>query len=731
MELAQTHLALARAHLRVEPNLWLQASIALAQAGLFYQQSNLTAAIEQARYASSEAELSGHLWSRAGAATTCAFLLIRAGQVAEAASWLAEADKLSKTLPIVRIGNLDNAGQLALLAADDDRARTTVSELETRDVERILEQSWYAVAITYTRIRLHRSLKAWETVAWIAAQGLELAQFRSDHNSYALFAACRAEALAALGRGDEAVAELARALESVSYTTLPTLCELDRVMAVVLAGFGEHGLASKCMRRATALAQEIGDAVLIAETNRTALPHTPTAVRGGEMAHDFILRLWHLVSSVKQPRVLSEVLSDDLLEPVVRSCHPAAQAELSAGNVQTEISIGQKSLELLKNDPEHSLRLLPQPDRLSLLSASLLKASVEAMAASQRTAVPPEHRVVDTIATGTDKGRDILIAPSMLRLLDTATRIAATPITVLITGETGTGKEVLARFIHDASDRKAGRFMAVNCSALPRELLESQMFGHRRGAFTGAADSFEGIVKGAEGGTLFLDEVGDLPLDLQPKFLRFLETGEVLPLGSNQPVKVNVRVIAATNANLGDLVAQGRFRSDLYYRLNGIHFGLPPLRSRREEIPAFARHLLDRFAIEFGKGGLNLTREALEHLLVYDWPGNLRQLASELRRVAALAEKDTAVSPDLLSPEITAIPPIAVPPEAAEPTISVSADQRLGPALQAVERTMIARALERTAGRMDDAARLLGISRKGLFLKRRRYRIGAAPRADA
>jgi DNA-binding NtrC family response regulator len=221
-----------------------------------------------------------------------------------------------------------------------------------------------------------------------------------------------------------------------------------------------------------------------------------------------------------------------------------------------------------------------------------------------------------------------------------------------------------------------------------------------------------------------------LPLDLQPKFLRFLEMGEILPLGSNQPVRVNVRVIAATNANLADLVAQGRFRSDLYYRLNGIHFALPPLRSRREEIPAFARHLLDRFSAEFGKGRLSLTREALEHLMVYDWPGNLRQLASELRRVAALADKDCAVGPDLLSPEVTAIPPLAMPSQYSEPTISVPVDQRLASAVQTIERTMIARALERSDGRMDDAARLLGISRKGLFLKRRRYQIGTTPRTD-
>jgi DNA-binding NtrC family response regulator len=313
----------------------------------------------------------------------------------------------------------------------------------------------------------------------------------------------------------------------------------------------------------------------------------------------------------------------------------------------------------------------------------------------------------------------------MLQLLDTATRISSTSITVLITGETGTGKEVLARFIHEASDRKSAPFVAVNCSALSRELLESTLFGHRRGAFTGASESFDGLVKGAEGGTLFLDEVGDLPLDLQPKFLRFLEMGEVLPLGTNQPTKVNVRVLAATNANLAELVANGRFRADLFYRLNGIHFQLPPLKSRRTEIPALARHLLERYALEFKKGSLTLTPEALERLLVYDWPGNVRQLASELRRAAALADVDGSIDLRMFSDEVGLTPERPVPPGEAEARIAVAVDQRLRLAVETVERAMIVRALERSDGRVDDAARMLGISRKGLFLKRRRYRIGA------
>jgi DNA-binding NtrC family response regulator len=375
--------------------------------------------------------------------------------------------------------------------------------------------------------------------------------------------------------------------------------------------------------------------------------------------------------------------------------------------------------------PIKAVLLVPQSGELPVLSTSLLGASVEtvrSLAQGYRSVVSP----TPSTTVSEEKRGDILAAPSLLQLMETANRIANTSITVLITGETGTGKEVLARFIHKASDRKASPFVAVNCSALPRDLLESTLFGHRRGAFTGASESFDGLVKGAEGGTLFLDEVGDLPLDLQPKFLRFLETGEVLPLGSNQPTRVNVRVLAATNANLADLVASNRFRADLFYRLNGIHFQLPPLRSRRAEIPALARHLLERYAEEFGKGNLTLAPEAMGQLLIYDWPGNVRQLASELRRVAVLAEPDSAIQPALLSELILAGPPREAPPAEGEPTVTIPIDQSLERALEAVERTMIARALDRAHGRVDDAARLLGISRKGLFLKRRRY--GITPR---
>jgi DNA-binding NtrC family response regulator len=307
-------------------------------------------------------------------------------------------------------------------------------------------------------------------------------------------------------------------------------------------------------------------------------------------------------------------------------------------------------------------------------------------------------------------------------LLHLARRIASSPVPVLITGETGTGKEMLARVIHRASNRADRPLIPFNCTAVPHDMLESQLFGYRKGAFTSADTSFQGVIRSAHGGTLFLDEIGDIGLDLQPKLLRFIEQQEVHPLGEAHAVKVDVRIIAATNANLDQLVAQGRFREDLFYRLKIVPLHLPPLRERREEIPALLQHYLQKCGDEQHKGRITLTDETLEYLLLYPWPGNIRQLANEVRRIVALAEPDATVTPALLSPEIQASRrtlPAADSP--AEPEVRVRLDQPLPLAVDALEQTLVRHALERAHGRVEEAAKILGISRKGLFLKRRRW----------
>ena len=300
-----------------------------------------------------------------------------------------------------------------------------------------------------------------------------------------------------------------------------------------------------------------------------------------------------------------------------------------------------------------------------------------------------------------------------------ARRVAGVNVNVLITGESGTGKEILARAIHRYSARADKPFVPFNCAAIPREMLESQLFGHRRGAFTGADRDNPGVIRAAKDGTLFLDEIGELSPELQPKLLRFLESGEISPLGDPNPLTVDVRIVAATNSNLEQLVQAGRFREDLFYRLNVIPLTVPPLRERRDEIPALVHHFVARAAQEFGKSRLRVAQETMEHLIVYSWPGNVRQLNNELRRMVALADSDSTLTPSALSQEILRATPTS-PRANGEPEISVALTEKLLPTLSRVEREMIKAALKTNAGKVDAAARALGISRKGLYLKRQR-----------
>jgi hydrogenase-4 transcriptional activator len=287
-----------------------------------------------------------------------------------------------------------------------------------------------------------------------------------------------------------------------------------------------------------------------------------------------------------------------------------------------------------------------------------------------------------------------------------------------IEGESGTGKEILARAIHTFSDRARKPFVPFNCTAIPRDLLESQLFGHRRGAFTGADRDHAGLIRSAREGTLFLDEIGELSLDLQPKLLRFLESGEIAPLGEPGPLTIDVRIVAATNGNLEDAVRDGRFREDLFYRLNVVRLALRPLRERRDEIPGLVNHFVARAAEEFKKGHVRVAEETMERLLLYRWPGNVRQLQNELRRMVALAEPNSTLIPHAISEGILGALPLLRSTHGSE--IAVSLQDKLTPTLARIESAMIKDALRVHHGKVDAVAKALGISRKGLYLKRQR-----------
>ena len=269
------------------------------------------------------------------------------------------------------------------------------------------------------------------------------------------------------------------------------------------------------------------------------------------------------------------------------------------------------------------------------------------------------------------------------------------------------------------SRRSQERFVPFNITAVPRDMLEGQLFGYRRGAFTGAVQNAKGLIREAEGGTLFIDEIGELGLDVQPKLLRFLESGEIQPLGE-RPQKVDVRIVAATNARLEELVRAGRFREDLFYRLNVVSLTIPPLRDRREEIPTLVNHFLTLHAKQAGTLAPQLTPQVLERLSAYDWPGNVRQLTNELKRLVALGDEDELIDVDHLSSALRT-PSTAAPPAQVEgTTVQVRLDRTLQEMYDDVERAAIARAMEQSQHNQADTAKRLGITRKGLYLKRRR-----------
>ena len=316
----------------------------------------------------------------------------------------------------------------------------------------------------------------------------------------------------------------------------------------------------------------------------------------------------------------------------------------------------------------------------------------------------------------------------------------------LITGEPGTGKEGVARALHLLSERRDGPFVAFNCTIVTKELMSSQLFGHRKGSFTGADTNYRGSIRSAEKGTIFLDEIGDLPLDLQPKLLRFLQDGEVHPLGENKPVKVDVRVVTATNRDLEKMVAQGLFREDLYYRINILRYHMPPLRERREEIPLLAFHLLERFAQEANKKNLSFSPIALARLSTADWPGNIRQVSNQIQRAIALVDEGEVIQPHHLwaettegrrnkrdwldeilqglpSPSATPVTPAEAELELPPARKSSTTQQTLTQEVERLERELIVGALEKENFNMSKTAEGLGLSRRGLSLKIRRLRI--------
>jgi hydrogenase-4 transcriptional activator len=333
----------------------------------------------------------------------------------------------------------------------------------------------------------------------------------------------------------------------------------------------------------------------------------------------------------------------------------------------------------------------------------------------------------DVVASASD---GIIYRSAVMRnLSDRIKMLRRSRATVLITGESGTGKELAARAIHRWSGRADKTFVPYNASSIPREIAESELFGYSKGTFTGAYQDSLGIIRSADGGTLFLDEIGDMPLEIQPKLLRFLENGEIYPLGKSKAVKTDIRVIAATNRDLSRMVAEGSFRADLWYRINGINIALPPLRDRREDIPMLVHHLLEKFSKRENKKGIVLAPDLLKALMLYNWPGNVRELANVVEQLVVFTPSGgvsgwsllhSHVKAQLSSSKLSAEPSHSPNDREANASPLTRSSRTLPEAVAELEREMIENALSYHQNNISRAAATLGLSRFGLQRKLKR-----------
>jgi len=349
---------------------------------------------------------------------------------------------------------------------------------------------------------------------------------------------------------------------------------------------------------------------------------------------------------------------------------------------------------------------------------SLAIAAIQA-GAKEYVPLPPDADLIAAVLTAVAEEQTDFIAadPAMLKVLKMADQVAGTDATILITGESGTGKEVMAHYIHRKSRRKVGNFIATNCAAIPETLIESELFGHEKGAFTGAVARRLGKFEEANGGTLFLDEVTEMPLAPQAKLLRAIQEKEITRLGSNGGVKVDIRLIATSNRDLQQAVKEKVFREDLYFRLNVINITLPPLRARRGDIPALAKFFVKKYAAANYMPEKNISDEAMEKLMAHDWPGNVRELENMMHRALLLSGED------IIEPEFIMLS--GHPESDADDDEGITDDTRkvgmVGSTLADMERNMIINTLTHTLGNRTHAANILGISIRTLRNKIRQY----------
>src|ERR1044072_2228191 len=450
---------------------------------------------------------------------------------------------------------------------------------------------------------------------------------------------------------------------------------------------------------------------------------------GPDLLYEVMIKMSLMVEATAPTYVLSIWATSDAGKPTLRWAEGLEEQEIAIGEGAVAEIFASKGRPEPAAEGDHAICLLlalPLPGRegaalygrcvrpLTAQQANELNAlsNVAHLAHQSTKVVPTGTRPVRASSTSSLRGM-FFSSRAMTDVARNVERIKDSNSTILVTGESGTGKELIARAIHRLSRRSESEFIPFNCSAVPAELVESMLFGHRRGTFTGAMSDQAGLIRSAENGTLFLDEIGDLPLALQPKLLRFLQEGEIHTLGERAPRKVNVRVIAATHKDLETLVSEKLFREDLYYRIATLTLKVPPLRDRREDIAALISHFISHYARKNERPISGITAEAIQILETYSWPGNIRELGAEIERLVLYAEDDGYIRPENISSRIH-------PQGAASEAPAANLDELL----DSYERRVITEMLKKHDCNVAKASEALGLgSRQTLYKKLKRLAI--------
>ncbi|HYT73752.1 MAG TPA: sigma 54-interacting transcriptional regulator, partial [Vicinamibacterales bacterium] len=721
---AQRHWDLAKRLLEREPNLKLAAQMLLDGCMISLLSGDVRTALERAVAAQQSAEASGYYRAIVGS-------LINRGHVLHAMGDLPNARAMAE----LAVARADGHKQLHV-AALDCLANVLLAQGDMTGAEKAFEEigglrpthgtrlalHWDVLSELSSRVALAKSKGRAEDEAELINQGVRTATSNRDKTWLARMQLSLAELRLHSGDLPGAVPALFIASE-YAFPSPELLARVSAATGLAAYRSGDRIAAVAAYRRGERIAKAMENPALLTELKNecselvdkptiAALDDSVALIELGGYPHVLAREAFALLELTGATEAMALVARADAATRCVKTTgwtEDEARVAAAEPGQRLHIRCG------LHRDESWEIVAALKPTLNDRCAGVAIRKLVDTAVTLDRYRREEKQRAALWPADTLETDGGLWVSEQMTELLSIARRIAPADITVLLTGETGTGKEVLARAIHRASGRGAKPFVPFNCTAVPRDMLESQLFGYRKGAFTGADAAFDGVIRAATGGTLFLDEIAEIGPDLQPKLLRFLETREVHGLGEAQPVKVDVRIIAATNADLEALVADNRFREDLFYRLNVVRLRLPPLRERREEIPPLIDHYLRQSAEEQKKGRLTLDDETLEYLVLYAWPGNVRQLVNEISRVVAYAEPDGTITPALLSPEIQASRRTVRVLPGDEPEIRIRLDQPMNDAVEAIERLMVARALQRARGNYENAAKLLGISRKGLF----------------